>query len=115
MPVVEKLDKLKSEGLGLSVISLAELYAGIYRSNDIHKAIEVLSKFLLRVTILGVDEGICQIFGNEHAKLRTMGKIIEDFDLLIAATCLSHNLKLLTNNRRHFERIEGLEIISFNP
>ena len=55
---------------------------------------------------------LCQIFGEENARLRKAGRIIEDFDLLIAATCLHHDLKLLTNNRRHFQRIEGLEIIS---
>ena len=31
-------------------------------------------------------------------------------DLLIAATALSLNYKLVTNNERHFSRIKGLEI-----
>jgi predicted nucleic acid-binding protein len=31
---------------------------------------------------------------------------------LIAATALQYNLTLLSNNRRHFERIEGLRIES---
>ena len=75
---------------------------------------EALEDFLSYVTILNVNEDICQIFGEENAKLRKEGQIIEDFDLMIAATCLHHNLKLLTNNRRHFERIEGLEIISID-
>jgi predicted nucleic acid-binding protein len=38
--------------------------------------------------------------------------IIDDIDLLIGATALQHNLTLLTNNRRHFERIDGLCIES---
>jgi len=38
--------------------------------------------------------------------------IIGDMDLLIGATALQHNLTVLTNNRRHFERIEGLRIES---
>jgi len=40
--------------------------------------------------------------------------MIADFDLLIGSTCLRHNLTLLSNNRRHFEAVEGLEIISIN-
>ena len=35
-----------------------------------------------------------------------------DFDLFIAATGLHYGLTLLTNNRRHFERVEGLQIES---
>ena len=31
---------------------------------------------------------------------------------LDAATCLQYDLTLLTNNRRHFEMVEGLRIIS---
>ena len=38
--------------------------------------------------------------------------MIGDFDLLIAAMALQYDLTLLTNNRRHFERIDGLRIES---
>lgn len=33
-------------------------------------------------------------------------------DILIASSALRHNVTLLTNNRRDFERIEGLAIES---
>ena len=33
-------------------------------------------------------------------------------DMLIGATAIRHGLTLLTNNRRHFERLRGLNIIS---
>jgi len=110
--ILARLSALRKWGLGLSIISLAELHAGVYRSTDVSEAREALEDFLSLVTILGVNEEICQIFGEENARLRRDGQIIEDFDLLIAATCLHHNLKLLTNNRRHFQRVQGLEIIS---
>lgn len=110
--ILERLSKLRKRGLGLSIISLAELYAGVYRSTDIAEAREALEDFLSLVTILGVNEEICQIFGEENARLRRDGQTIEDFDLLIAATCLHHGLGLLTNNLRHFERVKGLEITS---
>lgn len=48
----------------------------------------------------------------ERARLRAMGTLIQDMDLLIGATALHHNLTLLTNNRRHFGRLPGLNIIS---
>jgi predicted nucleic acid-binding protein len=39
-------------------------------------------------------------------------KTIGGFDLLIAATALQHNLILLTNDRKHFKDIAGLQIES---
>ncbi|MFC1716344.1 type II toxin-antitoxin system VapC family toxin [Candidatus Poribacteria bacterium] len=113
--IVAKLKELQPAGIGLSIISLAELYTGIYYSTDPARAAEGLEDFLSIVTVLGLDEEVCLIFGRENARLRKAGQIIEDFDLLIAATCLHYDLKLLTNNLRHFQRIEGLEIISTEP
>jgi tRNA(fMet)-specific endonuclease VapC len=43
-------------------------------------------------------------------RLRQKGTLIEDFDLLIAATALNNNLVLVTNNVDHFTRIEKLQI-----
>ncbi len=110
--VVSRLRELQAHGIGLSIISLAELYTGIYYSTDIVKAREKLDSFLSFITILELNQETCRIFGEENARLRRNGLIIGDFDLLIAATCLHHGLKLLTNNRRHFQRIDGLEMIS---
>ena len=39
--------------------------------------------------------------------------MIENVDLLIAATALVHDLTLLTFNRRHFERIPDLRLYPF--
>ena len=110
--VVRRLEELSAEGLGLSVISLAELYEGVFNSADPVGNERGLQSFLAGVSVVGVDEEICRIFGRERGRLRREGRRIADFDLLIAATCLRHNLAVLTNNRRHFEVLEGLEIIS---
>jgi tRNA(fMet)-specific endonuclease VapC len=109
---IDRFHELREDGVGLSIISLAELYTGIYYSTDLSKARENLDNFLSFVTVLGVNDGICQIFGEENARLKKEGFTIDDLDLLIGATCVYHGLKLLTNNRRHFNRINGIEIIS---
>jgi tRNA(fMet)-specific endonuclease VapC len=107
-----KLKEMQPYGLGLSVVSLAELYEGVYYSRDPQRSQQQLEAFLTSVTVLGVNEEICKVFGKHRGILRQRGLIIGDFDLLIAATCLHQSLTLLTNNLRHFQRIEGLEIIS---
>lgn len=39
---------------------------------------------------------------------------LSQFDLAIAATALHHDLTLLTENRKHFERVPGLKIQSLS-
>jgi tRNA(fMet)-specific endonuclease VapC len=110
--VVRRLEELAPEGFGVSIISLAELYEGIFNSTDPLGNERGLQNFLQGVSLVDLDEETCRIFGRERGRLRREGSMIADFDLMIAATCLRHNLMLLSNNRRHFERVEGLTIIS---
>ncbi len=111
--VTRKLEELAPEGLAISIVSLAELYEGIFYSRDSEISEAAFRRFLHPdVAVLGLDDESCRVFGMERGRLRREGKIIGDMDLLIASTCLRHNLTLLTNNRRHFETVRGLEVIS---
>jgi len=109
--VTQKLRELRPAGIALSIISLAELYEGVIYSKDPTTSQKVLSTFLKEFPALEIDESICKIFGRERGKLRQRRKTVSDFDLMIASTCLRHTLTLLTNNRRHYEMVEGLKII----
>jgi tRNA(fMet)-specific endonuclease VapC len=112
--VTQKLHELLPAGLVISIITLAELYEGVYFSRDPDKSLLVLERFLINVPVLPLDTEICRLFGQERGRLRSLGALIGDFDLLIAVTAKVHHLTLCTNNRTHFERIEGLRIISVN-
>ena len=59
-----------------------------------------------------LDDASCRVFGEERARLREEGDLIGDMDILIGSTAISNSLTLLTNNRRHFERMHGLNIVS---
>lgn len=110
--IVAKLRSLEKDGLAISVISLAELYEGIYYSTNSDGNERALNDFLSGVSVIGVEDIICRLFGKERGRLRQAKKMIGDFDLLIASTCLHHNLTLLTNNRKHYKMVEGLKILS---
>ncbi len=55
----------------------------------------------------------------EHAaqiydKLDAIGEIIDDNDILIAGIMISNRItKIITRNARHFEKIEGIEVINY--
>ena len=110
--VVERVLRLAPEGVGISIVSLAELQEGIARSVTPEVDEAILRGFLTTVTIVDLDEDTCRIFGRERARLRAEGNLIGDLDLLIGATAVRHGLTLLTNNRRHFERLADLAIES---
>ncbi|MGD0128035.1 MAG: type II toxin-antitoxin system VapC family toxin [Terriglobia bacterium] len=110
--VIKRLDELKERGLALSIVSLAELYEGIYYSTDPSGNEADLNDFLRGVVVIGVDEETCKVFGRERGRLRATQRTIGDLDLLIGSTARRHELTLLTNNRRHFELIDSLAIES---
>ena len=111
--VVQRYDELASQGIGLSIISLAELYDGVYGVVDYQSAEQGLQDFLDDIEmIVPLDAVACRIFAMERVRLRSAGTRIDDLDLLIGSTALRHGLTLLTNNRRHFERMSGLSVIS---
>lgn len=110
--VTRRLDEFRPAGLAVSIVSLAELSEGVHYSRDPARSRAVLARFLAGVTVLPIDDEVCDIFGRERGKLRQQRRSIGDFDLLIAATCLRHDLTLCSNNRRHFAMVEELRIVS---
>ncbi|MFW6116888.1 MAG: PIN domain-containing protein [bacterium] len=66
--------------------------------------------FVSGLTVLTVGQEAASVFGQVKADLRRKGMLIEDLDLLIAATAKAHNLTLVTNNKAHFSRIAGLRL-----
>ena len=110
--VATRLEQLLPDGVGLSIVSMAELYQGVFYSTYPDANERALREFLADIDIVTVDDEVCRIFATERGRLRVAGTPIGDFDLLIGATAIRHNLTLLTNNRRHFDRVQGLSIIS---
>ena len=113
--IIKKLWEFRPEGLGVSILSVAELYEGVYYSRNPMASQKSVDNFLENLSILELNLEICRVFGEQRGKLRKQGNMIGDLDLLIAATSLHHGLTLLTNNVRHFERLEGLKIFSLAP
>ena len=59
---VNKLSSLFDKGLAISVISLSELYEGVYGSENYEKHLASLENFLKGVIILGINEEIAKTF-----------------------------------------------------
>jgi len=59
---------------------------------------------------LPLTQTIIQRFAQIRGELRRKGQIIGDFDILIAATAIQHNLTLVTRNMKDYQRIPQLRL-----
>ena len=107
---VRTLDHLSSDGLAVSIITVAEIYEGAFGAPDPEATLADFREFLGAYAILPLTEPIIERFARLRAYLRQRGQLIPDMDLLIAATALNHDLTLVTRNRRHFDRIPNLTL-----
>ena len=109
--VTEFIDNLEGS-LTSSYICLAELYEGIYRVKNSQEAEKAVLNFFENLTnVYGINFEIAQKFGQLRADLKSRGKVIGDMDTLIAATCITNGLTLITHNKKHFSRIPELKIL----
>ncbi len=104
------LSSLVEEGLAISLITFGEIYEGIYYGRDAKKTEAVFRLFLRSAPLLPLKPPIMRQFARIRGELRRTGKIIGDFDILIAATALHHRLTLVTRNLRDYTRIPNLDI-----
>ena len=100
----------KLENIAVSLITVAELRYGAVCSTHPEQNHRAIDDFIGGVTVFGVNAETARSFGDIKANLRQRGMLIEDFDLIIAATACTHNFTLVTNNLAHFLRISGLHL-----
>lgn len=93
----------------LSVISVAEIEEGLLGIKRT-KRLSAFRKTIEKIKIIQVTIDIAQNFSRIRKNLRKRGLLIDNMDLLIAATALEHNLILITNNTKHFSKIPELKI-----
>lgn len=107
--VGQRLEQLESGQLYISVITLAELKYGAQKSDRQQHHLNLIESFLDEVEVLPIDACVDK-FASEKARLSKAGSLVDNFDLLIGATAIHHNLTLVTNNTRHFQRIQGIQL-----
>lgn len=106
----KKVEEVGVFSLAISNSVLAELYFGAYNSKKVEDNLKRINLFKKNLTILSDSEESALQFGKIKADLRSKGKIIEDFDIVIASIAIVNSCILITNNTDHFERIDDLQI-----
>lgn len=108
--VLAKLQSLSLGEIGISSITMAELYYGVHKSQHQEQNLRALENFLLPIEVLSFDEAAATIYGQMRTALEKNGIPIGPLDQMIAAHTLSLGLILVTNNYKEFSRVKDLHI-----
>lgn len=95
--------------LRISVMTEHELRYGIACNPNLRLR-PVLERMLTMLQKVMVDSDIAANAALVRADLRRQGQPIGPYDLLIAATALTHHLTVVTHNTREFSRVAGLRL-----
>jgi tRNA(fMet)-specific endonuclease VapC len=107
--LINKFREIGIENCAISEITFAELVFGAENSSNPEKNLELIEAFTNRLIILPIFNAI-PLYAKEKARLRTKGKMISDFDLLIGCTAIEKGMMLVTENQKEFERITNIII-----
>jgi tRNA(fMet)-specific endonuclease VapC len=105
-----RLSSLAVEDWCISAVTRAELRFGLALRPDATQLARIVNAFLEVATTMPWDEAAADRHGALRAKLRQQGAPIGDFDEMIGAHALALEAVLVTDNEKHFRRIEGLTV-----
>ncbi len=111
--VKKRLEEHIGDPMGVSVVSLMELYYGAYKSRRVTVNLARIRAIEAAFEVIPVSLAAAQTFGELKTDLEKQGTPLDDFDLVLAACALTHNFTLVTNNTKHFSRIAELRLVNW--
>jgi len=101
-------DYLESfDRLTINIISYYEILRGLKDLGNEEK-LKKFEEFVQENEFISIGKDAVIKAAEIYAYLKKQGNLIEDADILMASIAIVENLVLVTNNIKHFERIEGL-------
>jgi tRNA(fMet)-specific endonuclease VapC len=115
--VIDHVLKAGVKACYISSVSIHELFYGAYLAKEkkeeyYNNEIKKINKLIEYFDILPLSHQAEQ-YGKIKSDLKKKGEIIDEFDMLIAGQALSENLTVVTDNIKHFNRIDGLKITNW--
>ncbi len=106
-PAVSRLlQEMENSEVRTTAVNRFELLAGAQSA----KQSATVQKFLDTIKALPLDDAAADRAAEVHRVLSKKGQDIGMADSLIAGIVLNHKATLLTRNRKHFERVQGLNL-----
>ena len=103
------------EPISSTMLNYLELYFGIDNgSKNSKKEGDYYDEFFESIITFELKKDSCKKASEIMSYLKNRGTPIEGFDCAIAAIFLTNGVKkILTRNIKHFEKINGIEVLSY--
>jgi tRNA(fMet)-specific endonuclease VapC len=95
--------------LNITIVTYYEVMKG-HEYVRAHDRQQVFEEFCRLNRVLPLDRLACQAAARIYADLRRRGDLIPDADILIAGIARAGGYTLVTQNVKHFGRIDGLQV-----
>ena len=105
----EKFRSVGANNCYISSITVAELFYGAACSKKPAEEKKKISKLVSLLNVLRIDDCLEQ-YAESKAYLRNKGDLIDDFDLLIGATAIVHNMIAVTDNTKHLGKLPNIKL-----
>jgi tRNA(fMet)-specific endonuclease VapC len=111
--VKARFDEAGSGALAISAVVLAELLFGAERHAKAAVIRREIADLVSRLTVLPWDESAAEHYGVLRAALEKAGTPLGAMDMMIAAHASSLGATLVSNDVRHFDRVQGLSVANW--
>ena len=108
--VVQALHTRSPDDCAVSMVTVFELYAGVFRCNDPEREEKKVTAFLEPFHLLPFDWDAAIKTAEIRYPLEKAGLKIGPYDLQLSGQALSLDLTLVTHNIREFKRVDGLRV-----
>jgi predicted nucleic acid-binding protein len=89
-----------------------EVKRGLLAVNSSRK-IQLFERFCELLGVEEMDFDVLDKAAYVYNNLRSIGRLVEDADIIIAAFCIVNDCILVTNNTKHFEHIDDLQLVNW--
>lgn len=112
--VSELIEELDASGTPLvSALTVMELYEGVQLAETSDAERAAVEALLDDIDSVPFDSECAIRAGQLLVELSRVGEPIDETDVMIAATALVHERPVVTRNVKHFERVPGLDVVSY--
>lgn len=112
-PIARNLSRHVPEDIKIPSLVYAELMLGAHKSQQREKTREIVRAFLAPFEVVPFCEKAAEIYAEVRGDLEQAGKVVGPNDLVIAATVLAQNGRLVTHDTREFSRVPHLKLESW--
>ncbi len=105
----KKFKSIHPNHLFISELAVAELKFAVANSQNAQRNSLIFKEFMRDIQALPIFSAL-DIYATQKVRLKHIRPAIDDFDLLIGATALAHNMILVTDKSKYFTHLPNIKL-----